>query len=210
MHKLSYHIIKGINNSLLKASTGSISLIGAKNVTFLGDVKTETSTGSIAVFAKHNEFTQGIRALTSTGSITLNLTNCIIGNDIYGKVSTGSITLKMYNPTYSQDCTLNLDTSTGGIDVEIYQYIDMNANVVGTIETSTGGIDLIYKDDRGTVGASFFGTTSTGSYTRTSSGGFAPPNTNPYNSLDYGTALHTYTLVLETSTGSIHVDGTSV
>jgi hypothetical protein len=117
----------------------------------------------------------------------------------------------MYHPVYSQDCTWTLDTSTGGIDIEIYQYVDMNANVIGGIETSTGGIDLIYKDDRGTVGASFHGTTSTGSYTRTSSGGgFAPPNTNPYNSLDYGTALHTYTLTLETSTGSIHIDGTSL
>lgn len=200
-----------INNSILEASTGSISFITAKNVTFLGDVKVETSTGSIAVFAKHNEFNQGISAITSTGSIVLNLTNCIIGNDILGKVSTGSITLRLYNPVYSQNCMWNLDTSTGGIDIEIYQYIDMNANVAGTIETSTGSIDLIYKDNLGTVGASFFGTTSTGSYTRTSSGGgFAAPTTNPYNSLDYGTALHTYTLTLTTSTGSIHVDGTSL
>ncbi|MFX1488128.1 MAG: hypothetical protein ACFFBI_03205 [Promethearchaeota archaeon] len=199
-----------INNSLLEASTGSISMVSGKNVTFLGNVKTETSTGGTSLIAKYTNFTKDISAVTSTGSLTMNLTNCNIGDDISGIVSTGSITLKIYNPIYSQESTWNLKTSTGSISVEIYQFVDMNSNVVGDIETSTGSINLIYKDNRGSVGASFFGTTSTGSYTRTSSGGgFAPSNTNPYNSLDYGTALNTYTLGLTTSTGSINVDGTS-
>ena len=201
-----------INNSILKASTGSVSLLADKNVTFNGNLKMSTSTGSIALFAKNTNLTKGLTATTSTGLMTLNFTNCIIGNDMGGTVSIGNIMLMSYNMLYSQNCVWAFKASTGSIDVEIYQNVDMGANVSGSLLSPTGGIDVIYKDNQAGVGASFFGTwnTTTGSYLRISSeGGFSATNFNPFYSLDYATAINTYTLNLTTSIGSIEVDGTS-
>jgi len=122
----------------------------------------------------------------------------------------GSISIKSYNMIYTQNCVWDFETSTGSVNVDIFQSTNMTANVTGSLKTSTGSIDLTYKDTLSTAGASFHGTWDTGSYSRSSSeGGFGPTNENPFKSLDYGTALSTYTLSLITSTGSIDVDGTS-
>ncbi|HDZ16656.1 hypothetical protein LCGC14_1361520 [marine sediment metagenome] len=199
-----------INNSILKTATGSISLLADKNVTFNGNVQMSTSSGSIALFAKNTNFTQGLTASTSTGLLTLNFTKCIVGNDIGGVVSTGNITLRSYNMEYSQNSTWTFETSTGSIDAEIYQFVDMGANVSGSLLVSTGSIDVIYKDNQAINGASFLGTWSTGSYIRTSSGGgFSATNSNPFFSLDYTTAISIYTLNLTITTGNIEIDGTS-
>jgi len=199
-----------IHNSILKTSTGSVSLLADKNVTFNGNVQMSTSSGSIVLFAKNTNFTQGLTASTSTGLLTLNFTKCIVGNDIGGVVSTGNITLRSYNMEYSQNCTWTFETLTGSIDAEIYQFVDMGANVSGSLLVSTGSIDVIYKDNQASIGASFLGTWSTGSYIRTSSGGgFSATNSNPFFSLDYATAISIYTLNLTITTENIEIDGTS-
>lgn len=198
-----------IHKSILKTSTGSVSLLADKNVTFNGYVEMSTKTGSIILFAKNTNFTQGLTTSTKTGLLTLNFTKCIIGNDIGGVVTTGNITLKSYNMEYSQNCSWAFETSTGSINAEIYQYDNMGANVSGSLLVSTGNIDVIYKDNKSNIGASFLGTWSTGSYVRTSSGGFTATNSNPFFSLDYATAINIFTLNLTISTGSIEVDGTS-
>jgi hypothetical protein len=200
-----------LNNTKLVTSTGSVYFQAKDNSVFFGNMDMSASTGSISLFAKKANFTYGFKTVTSTGSLNLNLTNCIIGEDTKARVSTGSITLKSYNTLYDKDCVWDIETNTGSIDVEIYQYTEMGANITGTLETSTGNIDLIYIDNQVNVGASFFGSWSTGSFSRSSSGGgFSPTNYNPFYSLDYNTASSTYTFDLTVSTGSIDVDGTSI
>jgi hypothetical protein len=199
-----------LNNTDLDCSTGSILIESDDNCVFDGNLDVKSSTGSIAVYAKKVNFTQGLYAYTSTGSLLLNFTNCIIGNDLTGTVSTGSISIKSYNMIYTQDSMWDFETSTGSVNVDILQYIDMGADITGSLKTSTGSIDLTYKDNQSSVGASFFGSWATGSYSRSSSGGgFGSTGDNPFQSIDYGTATSTYTLSLTTGTGSIDVDGTS-
>ncbi|MBY8991719.1 MAG: hypothetical protein KGD58_13305 [Candidatus Lokiarchaeota archaeon] len=199
-----------LNSTNLATSTGSVYVQAENNSILFGDLDLRVSTGSINLFAKGVNFSYGFKAVTSTGSLNLNLTNCIIGEDIKGKASTGGITLKSYNVQYDKNCVWDIETNTGSIDIEISQFIEMGADITGTIETSTGSIDLVYIDNQASVGASFLGSWSTGSYTRSSSGGgFVATNINPFASLDYGTASSTYTLDLTVSTGSIDVDGTS-
>ncbi|MFX1426064.1 MAG: hypothetical protein ACFFBE_06395 [Promethearchaeota archaeon] len=198
-----------LNRTDLETSTGSISVQAEENSTFLGKLELRTSTGSIDLIAKDVNFTYSFSTIVSTGSLNLNFTNCVIGEDIKAKASTGSIALKSYNLKYDKNCVWDVETDTGSIDIEIYQYIEMNANITGVLETSTGSIDLIYKDNLANVGASFFGSWSTGSYSRTNSGGFSSTDYNPFYSQDYSTASNTYTLDLTVSTGSIDVDGTS-
>jgi len=198
-----------LNNTNLHTSTGSIYLQAENNSMIYEDLDLGVSTGSITLFAKGLNLSHGFRADTSTGLIHLNFTNCIIGEDIKARVSTGSISLKNYNLMYDNDCVWDIEANTGNIEVEISQYVEMGANISGTIETSTGNIDLIYNDNKPTIGASFFGSWSTGSYDRSSSAGFTSTGNNPFESLDYGTALSRYTLDLTVSTGSIDVDATS-
>jgi hypothetical protein len=199
-----------LSNADLVSSTGSVDVQADENTKFNGDLDLRSSTGSIALFAKTVNFTQGISTHISTGSLGLNFTNSIIGNDIIGVVSTGSISIKSYNMIYTQNCTWDFRISTGDINVDIFQYIDMGADINGSLITSTGSIDLTYKDNLSIVGASFLGTWSIGSYSRSSSGGgFGSTSANPFESIDYGTATSTYTLSLTTSTGGIDVDGTS-
>lgn len=199
-----------LNNTNLVTSTGSVYVQAKDNSILYGDLDLRVSTGSINLFAKRVFFISGFKAVTSTGSLNLNLTSCIIGENIKAKASTGSITFKSYNLEYDTNSVWDIETNTGSIDIEISQFIGMGAGITGTIETSTGSIDLIYIDNQASVGASFLGSWSTGSYTRSSSGGgFVATNINPFDSLDYGTALWRYTLDLTVSTGSIDVDGTS-
>jgi len=198
-----------LNNTILATDTGSITLDVSDNVVFGGNVQVGTSTGSVYVYAQNANFSQGLTSASTTGSLTLNFTNCFMGDDLSGTVSTGSINLKSYNMIYSQNSILGFQTSTGSISASIYQYIDMSANVTGSMITSTGSVNVYYIDNQPSVGASFLGAWSTGSYNRVNSGGFAAISTNPFNSLDYGTATSRYTLSLTTSTGSINVDGTS-
>ncbi|MFX1325695.1 MAG: hypothetical protein ACFE8N_12130 [Promethearchaeota archaeon] len=199
-----------INTTYLDSSTGSVSLISDKDVTFLGDLNLDTSTGSIKLFAKNDTFINGVTATTSTGSLTLNFSNCIMGDDLTGLVSTGSIELKSYNMLYTQDCIWNIDTATGSVDAEIYQYVAMGANVTGSIQTSTGSVDIIYKDTLANVGAKFTCSTGTGSitYTPTGSGGFNKVN-GDIISTSYTGAIFKYTLGVSTGTGSIEVIGES-
>ncbi|MHA2397363.1 MAG: hypothetical protein ACXADU_00555 [Promethearchaeota archaeon] len=197
-----------LNNTSLSSSTGSVALNADEDASFLGDTHLGTSTGSINIYADNNTFSNGLSAGTSTGSATLNFTNCIMGDDLSVQVSTGSIDLKSYNMVYTQDATWDLDTATGGIDVEIYQSMGIGANVTGSIHTSTGSVDIIYKDTTASVGARFTCSTGTGSitYTPLGVGGFSQVG-GVITSSDYNSASFRYILSVSTGTGSIEVIG---
>lgn len=199
-----------VNKTTLSTSTGSVLLNSAVNTTFQGKVRISTSTGRAKSYAIKTNFTQGLHATTSTGSLTLNFTSTILGGDLIGKVSTGSINIKSYNMIYTQDCLWDIETSTGSIDVQIQQYVEMGADVNSEIKTSTGSIDVDYKDNQANVGASFIGSTSTGSetYDNIGSGGFTEA-AHSLTSVDYSTAIYKYSFTLSTSTGSIDVSGQS-
>ncbi len=199
-----------INQAILSTSTGSVLINSALNTAFKEQVRISTSTGTVSFYAVNTNFTQGLQTTTSTGSLTLDFTDCTMGDDLVGSVSTGSINIKSYNMIYTQDCTWDIGTSTGSIDVEIEQYVEMDAIVTGSIEASTGRIDIVYRDDQVNVGALFIGSTSTGSesYDNIGSGGFTEA-AHSLTSLDYNTASNKYTFTLSTSTGSIDVGGQS-
>ena len=197
-----------LNGTSLTSSTGSVKLTTFGNKEFQGKVGLQTSTGSVDLFAKNTNFTHGFEAITSTGSLLLNYTNCGMGDDLTGTVSTGSVTFKSYNMYYFKDIDLNLQTSTGSIDAELYQYIDMGANVTGNVHTSTGSIDVFYRDNLANTGVRFASSTSTGSVYYTSHATMEILG-NVYSSENYGIAMCKYTFTLATSTGSVYVNSQS-
>ncbi|MFX1371794.1 MAG: hypothetical protein ACFFCE_08030 [Promethearchaeota archaeon] len=201
-----------LNNTILSTSTGSVSLNVAEQTNFLGDVDISTSTGSVELYAKHTDFTQSLNAHTSTGSLKLNFSNSKIGKNFIGKCSTGSIKFNSYNMKYSDDYNWDLTTSTGSIDVNIIQYVEITAKVNGAIKTSTGSINVEYKDNSINIGAKFTASTSTGSidYEPIGFGGFIESGSSTSKVIisdDYDSAINLYILSLTTSTGSIEVNG---
>jgi len=199
-----------LNGTSLTSSTGSIKLTTLENNEFQGNVKLESSTGSVESYAAKTNFTLGFRALTSTGSLLLNYTNCIMGDNLIGTVSTGSVTFKSYNMVYTKDISLNLETSTGSIDAELYQYISMGANVTGSWETSTGSVDVLYRDNLVNTNVRFIGSTSLGSINYVSHATMEITSLGSiYSTLNYGDAMYRYIFSLDTSTGSINANAQS-
>ncbi len=203
-----------LNNTILDSSTGSILMRASNNVTFNANTLLSTSTGSIALFANQVNFSKGLSVFTSTGSLTLNFSKCLIGDHLIGDVSTGSILFSSYNMKYSDVNNWRLETSTGSIDVNIWQYTNIGENITGSVLTSTGSIDGYYKDNSANVGTKFTCSTSTGSntYTPIGSGGFTQSGVNPkvITSDDYVSASNKYTFNFITSTGSIGVAAESL
>lgn len=194
----------------LTSSTGSIDFKTLGNNTLTGNVRIESSTGDVQSFATKTNFSNGFRALTSTGDLRLNFTNCIMGDNLIGTVSTGDVNFKSYNMVYLKDINLNLGTSTGDIDVELYQYVSMGANVTGTWDTSTGNVDVLYRDNLADTGVRFVGSTGTGSINYISHATMEITGLGSiYSSLDYGTANFRYLVSLDTSTGSIYANAQS-
>ncbi|TET05704.1 MAG: hypothetical protein E3J90_00185 [Promethearchaeota archaeon] len=199
-----------LNGLSLASSVGSIKLNSEGNNEFLEEVRLESSTGSVESSAAKTNFTQGFLALTSTGSVSLNFTNCLMGDNLIGTVSTGSVTFKSYNMVYTKDILLNLESSTGSIDVELYQYISMGANVTGSWATSTGSIDVLYRDNLVNTNVRFVGSTSVGSINYTPHATMAITSLGSvYSTLNYGDAMYRYVFSLDTSTGSVNANAQS-
>jgi len=199
-----------LNGTSLTSITGSVKLNILGNNEFRGEVRLKSSTGSIESSAAKTNFTRGFRALTSTGSLSLNYTSCLMGDNLIGTVSTGSVTFKSYNMVYTKDIILNLMTSTGSINADLYQYITMGANVTGSWETSTGSIDVLYRDNLNNTNVRFISSTSTGSINYTPHATMEITSLGSvYSTLNYGDAIYRYLFSLDTSTGSVNADAQS-
>ena len=200
-----------LNGTSLTSSTGSIKLNTLGNNEFQGKVRLESSTGSIESFATKTNFTRGFRALTSTGSLSLNYTNCLMGDNLIGTVSTGSVSFKNYNMVYAKDISVNLETSTGSIDAELYQYITMGANVTGAWQTSTGSIDVFYRDNLNNTGVEFISSADIGSVTYSPHESMLISGVGGviYSTVNYTQTMYRYGFSLLTSTGSITADAQS-
>ncbi|MHA2289317.1 MAG: hypothetical protein ACXABG_11085 [Promethearchaeota archaeon] len=200
-----------LNRTSLTASTGSIKFntLGYNDVT--GEIRLESSTGSVESSSIKTNFNQGFKATTSTGSVSLNYTNCVMIGNLLAKTSTGSVSFKSYNMFYPSDTLLNLETSTGSINADLYQYTSLGANVTGTWETSTGSVNVLYRDDKVDTDVRFIGSTGTGSFNYVSHATMAitGPDSNIYSTLNYGDGTYRYIFSLDTSTGSINADAQS-
>ncbi|MFX0059067.1 MAG: hypothetical protein ACFE85_13675 [Candidatus Hodarchaeota archaeon] len=198
-----------LNGVTMNSGTGDVNLNFLNNTMIQAAVNLETGTGGISIFSEGTNFTQSIITDAGTGTINLNFTNSILGGNILASTGTGGINLKSYNMEYTSNSNWNIDTGTGKITLLINQDSGMGANVTGLLKTGTGGIEVIYIDTSPLVGASFFGTTGTGSFNRINSLGFESPLNNPFDSVDFYTSTYNYDFSLETGTGNIKVDGSS-
>jgi hypothetical protein len=174
----------------------------------IGSILADATTGGLSIYGKKSNFTS-ITAQATTGNLRLNFSNCVINGDIMGEVTTGGLTFNSYNTKCGSAVSWDLTTTTGNLNSNIIQYVDMGGNVDGIWIVTTGNINLNYIDGLSTVGASFTASVTTGSFNPTDSGGFDTPTFNNFRTLDFSTANYTYTLSLTTTTGNINIDGQS-
>jgi len=188
-------------------TTGNI-FVDVPEVVAIDDLFLTTTTGNSYLYANGVNLTKGLSCATTTGNQIINLTNCIIGSYISHIGTTGTADIKFYNLEYSEDIVCDIETTTGNINFDIYQYKVMNANITGTVIATTGTIDIVYRDNIASIGARFVGTVTTGNIDYASLGGFEELGTE-FSTLNYNFALYKYTFDLSTTTGNINVNGQS-
>ena len=197
-----------IDKVTLAGSTGSMEINAGSNVTFQDTVRATVSTGNIEISTEDSTFSSDIFATTSTGSIDFNFTNCSFDGDFIVLLSTGSFSMDLYNSQYQSDHIWDVTTSTGKINVEIYQYLPMLNDITADFETSTGDITVDYNGTNTLAGAQFVSSVSTGNYNYDNLGGFLESN-SLFESLGYDSAGNKYTFTMAVSTGDISVTGRS-
>jgi hypothetical protein len=163
--------------------TGGVQ-INIPNAVSVEDLNFEVVTGSISVIANEVSFTNGISFGTVTGSNTLDLIDCVIRGDIV------------------------VEATTGDINFDIYQEVNLNANVDISVDVVTGDITGTYEDTNPNVGARFSSSVVTGDYLYISSGGFSESG-NSFTSNDYP-ATYNYDVDLGVVTGGIQVEASSL
>ncbi len=197
-----------VDKVALTGSTGSIEMNAGSNVAFQDTLTATTSTGDVGIIAEDSTFSSDIFATTSTGNVDFNFNNCTFNGDFNVLLSTGHFSLDLYNPQYQSDQIWDISTSTGSINIDIYQYLPMLNDITADFQTSTGDISIDYNGNDTVVGARFVSSISTGNYYYDNLGGFLKSN-SLFESLGYDSALSKYTFTLGVSTGNIYVAGES-
>ncbi|MFX1320985.1 MAG: hypothetical protein ACFFAQ_04990 [Promethearchaeota archaeon] len=191
-----------------EATTGAVVAIIPDNTTH-DQINLEVTTGSVKLYATGANFTNNLRAIATTGNVKLNFTNCILAGNITSRITTGSLTLKSFNMVYTQSSNWNLDSTTGNVNIYIYQHSNMGADVIGSVDATTGNIKIVYEDTSPLVGSFYTADVTTGDIDYHDLGGFSQQSSG-FGSDDFlATAIYTYILDLETTTGNIDIYGRS-
>ncbi len=198
----------GVNIEDLTLETTTGNSITTLEEASIGSILADATTGGLSIYGKKSNFTS-ITAEATTGNLRLNFSNCFLNGDITAEVTTGWLTFNSYNARCSSVVSWDLTTTTGNLNSNIIQYVDMGGNVDGIWVVTTGNINLDYIDGLSTVGATFTASTSTGSFNPVSSGGFDTPTFDNFRTSDYSTANYTFNLDLTSTTGNININGQS-
>ncbi|MFW9906180.1 MAG: hypothetical protein ACFFFH_17810 [Candidatus Thorarchaeota archaeon] len=180
-----------------------LDIILASNATIALDIS--VSTGSISLFAQQTNISS-LYLDTSTGSITADFEEVYFSasQDITLHTSTGSITALLNDVSYSSsEVNWFIDTSTGSIDVDLFQeMVDNNTLINYNLDTSTGSIGFTY-DLNSIIGLYIYADVSTGQI-------YAPGHSTDeeytYESGNYTSTLMKFEVFMHTSTGSIYIE----
>jgi hypothetical protein len=173
------------------------------------EIKLTGITGSMEINAGSNVTFQGITARVTTGGISITAEDSIFTSYIVVTSTTGRIELNLHDSQYLSDQTWDLTTTTGDIDVVIYQSKSMMNDISGDLQSTTGDITVNYNGNLTTSGASFDSSIVTGDYDYVYSGGFMESN-SLFKSIGYDSAANKYTFTLTVITGAITVTGVSL
>jgi hypothetical protein len=198
-----------LNDTLLQVTTGGVLLDTSPNTNFQGILNVQSITGSASVIGQNTSYSYGFSSGVTTGDLHLYLENCVLSHDLIGTVTTGAIFYTTYNLSFTQDSSINLQTTTGDINGNINQYEDLGANVTGNFLITTGWVNIVYVNDMSSIGTRFSSTFTTGAINYDYSTLEFSRINGILTSSNYNSALYKYTFTLSTVTGHINVDAES-
>lgn len=125
-----------------------------KDVIF--DISATIKKGNLNITVPWGVSVNNIHANVIDGHTFYDFNQCVISGDISANITEGNFNLRSYNMEITQNCNWLLNCTGGSMNIEIYQYKEMGANITGTAMIMNGGLDLFYKDTTSDIGAYFF------------------------------------------------------
>ncbi len=194
------------------ASTGNVN-VTFTNVNVTGSIVTSTSTGNNAMTLTRSRVTGNTHSGASTGKVDVSFSDTHVGGNFEFSTSTGDLNMKLVNLTIDNDApSFWANCSTGNLNVEFQQRVDLGGTMGTYLETSTGSINLYYKAINGLdTGFKGVGSASTGTVAMHPETGFSTRSGSTIQTDNYGSATSKINaLTVKASTGNVDIYATSL
>jgi len=100
-------------------------------------------TGQVSFSADKAITIQSLNLQTTTGAVEAHLQSSVtVAGDITLQTITGGVNYRMSETNIAANCTLNLKSTTGGVNMDITQTKTLQGNLNVNAETTTGSINL--------------------------------------------------------------------
>jgi hypothetical protein len=164
----------------------------------------KTTVGRIILNTRAGVVLNSLSLEATTGGIEVGLVKDVtVRGNILAKSTTGAVRFSWDNVKAPSNVSVNAETTTGSVALNVLQNETMPANVTMNAQTTTGGVDLTIAihDD---VGARIESTVTTGGIHVGSQVGFSGTK-SPLQSTNYPTSSN-FAISLKTTTGGINID----
>lgn len=121
----------------------------------LFDITAITLKGDSTILVPFGVAVNDIDFNVSNGDILYNFDQCILEGNISAYVGEGELNLKSYNLECAQDINWVFNNDDGDMNIEVFQYKEMNANITGIVSIYEGNLYFTYRDNTPNVGANF-------------------------------------------------------
>jgi hypothetical protein len=123
------------------------------NPSLILDLNVSSTIGQVSFTGNQNATIQNLNLLAVTGEVETNLDACVIvAGNVSLSTTTGAVNYRMSQTFIVDNCTANLRSVTGEVNMDITQTKTLDGNLVVNSEATIGGINLGLTIDSG-VGA---------------------------------------------------------
>ncbi|MHA1132373.1 MAG: hypothetical protein ACTSQI_07510 [Candidatus Helarchaeota archaeon] len=182
----SYSINKTFVDIDLSTSTGNIDVNLINESQVRGNLLISRETGNTQVVLGRNSNIDGNLQINSTtgNSILILLENATLNNDFIMKTTAGTIDAHLNNISLNNDEVQGIiQSTTGNLNVEAYQKLDLVGNLTLKLITSSGNVRLPITLEEAYLSSGISYQTSSGSIKiNPNPPGFDPPGVNTMNS----------------------------
>ncbi|MCW4003593.1 MAG: zinc-ribbon domain-containing protein [Candidatus Bathyarchaeota archaeon] len=139
--------------------------------------------GQVSLTAQENATLQSVNLNSNAGTVQANLQeNVTVAGDISLETNMGTVHYRMSETTVEGNCTVNLQSNMGSVNMDITQTTTLSGNLKVNADTSMGSVNVGLKID-GDVGAKITSETNLGNIdtdVRNFSGDKSPLQSNNY------------------------------
>jgi hypothetical protein len=169
------------------------------------NISARTSVGNIVMTNATVVVFNSLSLETTTGTVDANLSrNVILRGNVLAKTITGSVEFDWDNANAENNALINVETTTGSVNLNVRQSKNLDANVTLKAAAVTGGINFIIRIEND-VGAKIESSTTTGGIDVVKVG--FTGTKSPLESSNYP-AQNNFLVNLRTTTGGININAT--